>query len=92
MVDWTLSRPDSSIAAENNNLGDGLIRRYDKTKCGTLSPEDATLVFWNRIPGRLGPPNGQTWVRLRAQVVRMSVMMPDDVSTLASEATSEVDI
>lgn len=92
MVQWTLSRPCSSTAAENDNLGDGLVRRYDRTKWGNLSPEDATLIFWNRVPWRLGPPNGQVWVRFPARVVRLSATVPDDASTLASDISPEVGI
>ena len=46
---WKLSRPDPTTAAENTNLDDGLIPRYDATKLGSFSPEDAMLIFWNRV-------------------------------------------
>ena len=72
MIDWPLSRPYSSTAAENDNLGDGLIDRYDRSKWGALSPEDATLIFWNRVPWHFGLPNGQVWVSFPARVVRMT--------------------
>lgn len=91
MVQWTLSRPCSSTAAENDNLGEGLIPRYDTNKWGALSPEDATLIFWNRVPWRLGPPNGHLWLRFPARVVRMSAAIPDDASTLASDTASKVE-
>ena len=88
-IPWTLSRPNSTTAAENTNLDDWLIPRYDATKWGSLSPEDATLIFWNRVPWHLGLPNGHIWVTFSARVVRMSLAIPDDVSTLASEVTEE---
>ena len=31
MVHWTLSRPSSTISAENENLGDRLIPRYNRS-------------------------------------------------------------
>ena len=92
MIDWTLSRPSSSTAAENDNLGDGLIDRYDSSKWGALSPEDATLIFWNRVPWHLGLPNGQVWVRFPARVVRMTNPIQDKETASASETTSEAEI
>ncbi|KAF6231797.1 hypothetical protein HO173_010099 [Letharia columbiana] len=53
---------------------------------------DLTLIFWNRVPWRLGPPNGQVWVRFPARVVRLSATVPDDASTLASDISPEVGI
>ena len=53
MIDWTPSRPYSNTAVENDDLGDGLIEQYDSSKWGALSPEDATLRFWNRVLGTL---------------------------------------
>ena len=92
MIDWALSRPYSSTAAENDNLGDGLIDRYDSSKWAALSPEDATLIFWNRVPWHLGLPNGQVWVRFPARVVRMTNPIQDMESPSASETTSEAEI
>ena len=92
MIEWTLSRPYSSTAAENENLGDGLIDRYDSAKWGALSPEDATLIFWNRVPWHLGLPNGQVWVRFPARVVQMTNPIQDKETTSASETTSEAEI
>ena len=89
LIPWTLSRLNSTTAAENANLDVGLIPHYDATKWGTLSPEDADLIFWNRVPWHLGLPNGHIWVTFSARVVRMSLAIPDDVSTLASEVTEE---
>ena len=92
MIDWALSRPFSSTAAENDNLGDGLIDRYDSSKWGALSPEDANLIFWNRVPWHLGLPNGQVWVRFPARVVRMTDPIQDKETASASETTSEAEI
>ena len=38
IIPWTMSRPYSRVAAENDNLGDGLVPSYDRSKWGTLSP------------------------------------------------------
>ena len=77
MIDWTLSRPYSSIAAENDFLGDGFIDRSDRSKQGDLNPEDATLLFRNRIPWHLGFSNGRTWARFPARVVQMTNPIQD---------------
>ena len=89
MIDWTLSRPYSSTAADNDNLDDGLINRYDTSKWGSLSPEDANMIFWNRVPWHLGLPNGQVWVRFPARVVRMTNPIQDKETTSESMTTSE---
>ena len=72
MIDWTLSRPYSITAAEKDNLWDGLIDRYDSSKWGALSPEDATLGFWNRVPWHFGLSDEQVWVRVPDWMVRMT--------------------
>ena len=77
IFDWTLSRPYSSTAAENDFLGDGLIERSDRSKQRALNPEDATLLFRNRVPWHLGLSNGQTWARFPARGVRMSNPIQD---------------
>ena len=84
MIPWTMSRPYASVAPKNDDLGDRLIPSDDRSQWGTPKPEDATLIFWNRVPWHLGPPNGQVWVRFLAPVVHMTNPIQDEGSTVAS--------